>query len=365
MSKDDGPIADYELVSGFELARSKLLTPEFADCLDKPLAFWAVPSDRRLPLALMAKPLGELLGTSLTELFATPGIGRKKIRTMIELLGRASRRDEADAIKPHMVVTNNGRTLDHRHPGEFLPSAETTEICELTWSQWRENIRQHRLGDQPLGRFAPALWHLPRVIWSTPLAAYLDLSLADMRALKTYGEKRVSAVLEIFGALHTILVPVACGSHLAVRIQPRFTWEIENWIDDQLAANRPPDNDDIRRGFVEPLLGQVQIDGGESLRRLMESRLGISGNETSIRALARSMDLTRARVYQLLEEIHSMMQVRWPDGRHAITRLETWLSQHADGSQALASFRRSTDLFFPDKHAAALPDPADDASALS
>ena len=66
MSKD-GPIADYELVSGFELARSKLLTPDFADCLDKPLAFWAMPSDRRLPLALMAKPLGELLATPLAK----------------------------------------------------------------------------------------------------------------------------------------------------------------------------------------------------------------------------------------------------------------------------------------------------------
>ncbi|HEY5313550.1 MAG TPA: hypothetical protein VIK18_13575 [Pirellulales bacterium] len=363
MSKD-GAIADYELVSGFELARSKLLAPEFADCLDKPLAFWAVPSDRRLPLALMAKPLGELLGTSLTELFATPGIGRKKIRTMIELLGRASRRDDADLLKAHMVVTNNGRPLEHRHPGEFFPSAESTEICELTWSQWRENIKQHRLGDQPLGRFAPALWHLPRVIWSTPLAAYLDLSLADMRALKTYGEKRVNAVLEIFAALHAILVPVACGSHLAVRIQPRFTWEIEAWIDDQLASNRPPAREEIHRGFVEPLLAQVQIDGGETFRRLMECRLGVSGNETSIRALARSMGLTRARVYQLLEEIHSMMQVRWPDGRQAILRLDARLAQHATGSEALTSFRRSAELFFPDKLAASLPDPADDPSVM-
>lgn len=357
----DGPIADYELVSGFELARSKLLTPEFTDCLDKPLAFWAVPSDRRLPLALMAKPLSELLSTPLESLFATPGIGRKKIRTMIELLGRATRRDGPELLRPHMVVTNNGRPLEHRH--EEVPSSEAAEICELTWSQWRENVKQHRLGDQPLGRFAPALWHLPRVIWSTPLAAYLDLSLAEMRALKTYGEKRVNAVLEIFSALHTILLPVACGSHLAVRIQPLFTWDIENWIDDRVVGERLPSVEEIRSGFVEPLLNQLQIDGGDTLRRLMESRLGISGSETSIRVLARSMGLTRARVYQLLEEIHSMMQVRWPAARQVIERMDRWLAQHGEGSHERAAFHRAAELFFPGKHATPLPETADDPAA--
>lgn len=357
MSKD-GPLADYELVSGFELAKSKLLAPEFSDCLDKPLAFWAVGSDRRLPLALMAKPLGELLATPFATLYATPGIGRKKIHTMIELLHRASRRDALEPRQPHMVVTNNGQALDPHHL-EQSGGAESIEVCELTWSQWRENVKQHHLGDEPLGRFAPALWHLPHVIWTTPLSAYLDLSLADMRALKTYGEKRVNAILEIFAALHAILVPVSCGSQLAVRIQPRFTWELENWIDDRMAGSVPPEVEEIQRGFIEPVLAQIQTDGGEALRRLVEGRLGVSGNETSIRVLARDIRLTRARVYQLLDEVHAMMQVRWPAARQCIARFDRWLAERAEGSPEQACFHRAAELFFPHKPALSLPHEAD------
>ena len=125
-------------------------------------------------------------------------------------------------------------------------------------------------------------------------------------------------------------------------------------------ASRLPSVEEIHAGYVEPLLVQLQIDGGETLRRLMESRLGISGNETSIRVLARSMGLTRARVYQLLEEIHSMMQVRWPSARQVAMRMDQWLAHQMAGSQERTAFRRAADLFFPDKLGVPLHDAADD-----
>jgi hypothetical protein len=186
-----------------------------------------------------------------------------------------------------------------------------------------------------------------------------------MRALKTYGEKRVTAVLEIFSAVHAILIPVACHSHLAVRIQPRFAWELENWVSDQLASSRTAELEAIRRRLVEPLLAQVQIDGGDPLRELLEQRLGWSGNETSIRSLASNMDLTRARVYQLLEEIHTMMQVRWSAGRRTCLQLDRRLARHRDGSAELAYLRRVTELFFPDREEAGSSNSARNSSAMS
>lgn len=83
-------VVEYRLVSGFEEVRRKLLTEEFADRLDRPLAFWALPTDRSSPIALMGKTLRELFSMPFEQLFATPGIGQKKINCLIELLRRAA-----------------------------------------------------------------------------------------------------------------------------------------------------------------------------------------------------------------------------------------------------------------------------------
>jgi hypothetical protein len=110
---------------------------------------------------------------------------------------------------------------------------------------------------------------------------------------------------------------------------------------------------------------QVQIDGGPSQRQLLEQRLGWTGGETSIRLLAHNMELTRARVYQLLDEIHTMVQVRWAGGRRICQRLERGLAEHHDGSPELGYFRRTVELFFPDKQEAGSPNPARGPSAMS
>ena len=41
---------DYKLVCSFETVREALLQDRFTDRLVKPLAYWALPNDRRLPL---------------------------------------------------------------------------------------------------------------------------------------------------------------------------------------------------------------------------------------------------------------------------------------------------------------------------
>ena len=41
---------------------------------------------------------------------------------------------------------------------------------------------------------------MTRVIWNTPLGAYTHFTLGEIRAMKTHGEKRVRAILEVFHA---------------------------------------------------------------------------------------------------------------------------------------------------------------------
>ena len=45
-------VEDYKIVSSFQSLRKTLLDDKFADRLEKPLAYWALPNDRRLPLGV-------------------------------------------------------------------------------------------------------------------------------------------------------------------------------------------------------------------------------------------------------------------------------------------------------------------------
>ena len=62
------------------------------------------------------------------------------------------------------------------------------------------------------------------------------------------------------------------------------------------------------------------------------------------------MGLTRARVYQLLNEINDIMTVRWPLGRHQSHELrEKFQAETAerDGDVDLQQFYAAVELFYP------------------
>ena len=70
---------EHKLVSSFESVRKVLSDEQFADRWDKPLAYWALPNDRRLPLAFLGRSVGDLLSTPFHELSATRGIGQQAL----------------------------------------------------------------------------------------------------------------------------------------------------------------------------------------------------------------------------------------------------------------------------------------------
>jgi hypothetical protein len=43
-----------------------------------------------------------------------------------------------------------------------------------------------------------------RVLWNVPLGAYTDRTLAEIRALRTHGEKRIRAILDVFRSVHAV-----------------------------------------------------------------------------------------------------------------------------------------------------------------
>ena len=97
---------------------------------------------------------------------------------------------------------------------------------------------------------------------------------------------------------------------------------------------------------------QVRIDASRQVVTLAESRLGVGGPMMSVRQAARSLGLTRARVYQLLNEVNDIMMVRWPTGRHQTHELrEKFAAEAAEGQSSgavdLGQFHAAVELFYP------------------
>jgi hypothetical protein len=343
-------VEELQVISRFEGLRAILTSDPYADHLDKPLAFWAMPSDRRLPLALLGRPLGDLLNTPFAELSRTPGIGQRKINSFVKLLARAANTDPSELPVELVKVSSEGSaagpTGAAANGNGFSPAA----VSEVMWSQWRATVVQHGLQSETLGRWAPSLQSMTRVIWSTPLGEYVDCTLEEIRAMKTHGEKRVNAILEVFYSTHVVAAGMGTMPHLTVRIVPRLIDKVEQWIGRTLQQPGVPGKQELFENFVSPLLEQIRVDATQQIASLAENRLGICGPVTSVRQAARNMGLTRARVYQLLNEINDIMTVRWPNGRHQVyelrERIQTELTQ-AGETDDLKQFFTAIELFYP------------------
>jgi hypothetical protein len=340
-------VEEVQLISRFESLRAMLLSEPFQDRLRQPLAFWALPTDRRLPLVLLGRTLADLLNTPFAELSATSGIGQKKMRSLVKLLTRAANAGPVEwAADPDPPPASVPPDPVAEEIGAFDPQA----VSEATWSEWRGSVMRYGLGKEPLGRFAPSLKNMTRVIWNRPLEAYCGYTLREIRALKTHGEKRVTAILEVFAGLHALVANLGPPRHLVARIMPCRINEVECWVGRVLQTPGIPRAQEIADGFIIPLVDQVRIDALHPIVVLAENRLGLCGPMTTVRQAARQMGLTRARVYQLLNEINDIMQVRWPLGRHQAYELRDKFRREEAGNgdpPNLDQFHAAIELFYP------------------
>ena len=334
---------DVKLASSFDVLRDQLLAENDSDRLNKPLAFWVLPDDRRLPLAFLGRTLRELLSVRFADLAATPGVGQKKMASLVQLLHRAATQSPAEnqftRAAPVAADTPDAPSYE---PGAFNPAM----ISELVWSQWKDTVRLHGIGNEKLGRLAPSLQSLPTVIWEAPLGFYLDQSLDEIRELKTHGEKRVHAVMEVFHAIHRMLGSVE-ATGLAVRLSPRLIAGAEDWMAEAKSRESAPHHDELVEKLCEPLLKQLELDVGITVCTLARARLGVGTPQKSVREQSREMGVTRARVYQLLEDCHRTMSVRWPEGKRLLDEFAQRMDQlysTAESANLLGSLR---ELLFP------------------
>jgi hypothetical protein len=334
---------DVKLATNYDSLRDTLLKDEYAGRLDRPLAFWALPSDRRLPTALLGRTLRDLFKSSFAELAATAGIGRRKLETLIKLLVRATKEDAAGADIYDLPGAEEKPADGLDETGKFDPM----RVSEMVWMRWRDTVQRHGVGSEKLGRLTPSLQALPSVVWNTPLSDYLEMTVAQMRELKTHGEKRVAVVLEVFHTLYEMLRNVDPKGDLAVRLAPRTIVAAEEWMAEARSRSFPPTREEVEQRLVEPLLQQLTIDAGKTVAELARGRLGIGIQAESVRHQSKALGVTRARVYQMLEECNNVMTIRWPDGRRQLDEFAQWLDESyasAEAANLLASLR---ELLYP------------------
>ncbi len=339
---------EFQLITSFEAVRKTLLADRFADRLEKPLAYWALPNDRRLPLAFLGRTIQDLLHTPFDQLTATPGIGQKKITSLVKLLHRATS-DQPPSV-PFGLEEPTAAVEAAKPASVAIDKFDPALVSEALWAQWRDTVRRHNIGQEKLGRLAPTLQHLPTVIWHTPLSKYLNYSVTEIRQLRTHGEKRVRAVLEIFHSLHDAVSGARQPEHLSLRLSPKFVPQIEEWIADVLSHPGVPTPEEFREKLLMPLLEQLHTDGGDQLHQLALGRLGLQGAPQSVRQQARRMGVTRARIYQLLDDCSKVFDVRWPEGKLQLDALARKFTAESAVPAKLQLFEALRELLYPSRY---------------
>lgn len=345
----------FRLTGTYDRLRKSLLERADDGRLDKSLSYWVVPTDRRLPIAFLDRSLRDLLGQPLETLMATPGVGQKKILGFFELLRRASKsslRDTPFGLSKSESTPANRRSKVLAQTTGF----DATSVSESLWAQWCETVNRFNLSAEKLGRVAPSLQTLPTVIWHSRLAEYASLSLGKIRARKTHGEKRVHAVLEVFCTVHEALSTATLPESADLLIVPRFVPPLTRWLMDVVVRPDLPPLAELHSYLVRPFINQMKIDLGPHVATLAASRLCLDDDSPSVKQQADTLGVTRARVYQLLEDCSRVMEVRWPEGRWLLAPLATRFG--TSDPETIGLMHGILDLFYPPvRSTAATPEP--------
>jgi len=340
------PLGEHRLGSQYLELRETLRSPEYQRHLEKRLGFWVKPSDKRLPIALLGRSIGEILKMSLDELLRFPSIGEKKFSALISLLVRVANTSVSNLPSLGGFVAH----VSDVKSAEIDNELHSKLVSEFEWSNWQRVVREQGLEHEKIGRLCNSLNEIPRVLWNRTLETYCHVSLEELRAMKTHGERRVHAILHLFHDIYEIASKFHDVPRLKIRMSLRWIDEIQLWVSEVLEQPFFPSRDELLRRFVQPCLTQLRIDATDGVIQLAEARLGLKGPITSVRQVAKEMNLARARVYQLLGQINEIMTVRWPEGSSLVYRLRDkciyeMIDQPATDAHEI--FMAAAELFYP------------------
>ena len=173
--------------------------------------------------------------------------------------------------------------------------------------------------------------------------------MAEIRRLRTHGEKRVRCVLEVFHSVAVRLANAGPSEDRKRLLTPPLICEVEDWSRALARESRIPEVAEVRECLAGPVLQQIHIDSGDTVHALAAERLGLFGSSVSVRSQARNLGVTRARVYQLLDDCSKVMTVRWPNGAQQLEALALRFASAGTDSASAKLFFGVRELCFPDK----------------
>lgn len=295
-----------------------LSKPEYAPRRRRRLVDWTATSDRSIPFALLDKTVQEIVDGGFDTVVATPGVGFKKIKGLLDILERVYADHEFTAVET-APSTLPGRSV-------FSPSAarlrfasrQFSSLREVDWEHWRTTVTDRGPADQPLGRFVTALGDLPRKTWEVPLRFYAGCSLSRIFGLPSYGSRRVATIAETFRRV----AEAAAVNALADAARPGpildFVRNLEQLAD---PTERP------RRASVDPLApltAQVEHDLGPHAAGIFLEMIGEDGRT------AKSLPHVGSWGRYYRSAIARLIRVRCPETAHLIVKFNARPKRRGD-----------------------------------
>jgi hypothetical protein len=298
------------------LAQIKSGLAELPDCtaLDHPIANWVVSGDRHLPQAFLMRPLRDVLSLTYSQLVNTPGLGYVRIGKLLDVLERVET-PPVSRQPPHATQARAGAAEN------ITPLAKThcpEDITESEWIDWCCTIRDHRLHNEPLGRFASSLSDVPQSLWSVPLSEYTDRSLHNMRTMEGHGPARVRLIIETFWRIAQTVDKSAADAPLAIRLLPTLVRDAVLWTERVLRQSVVPSITEIRESFLRPLSLLIEADMGADTASIVRRRMGVDGPSETLEQIAQDLGITRERVRQIALKAVQVTLIRWPEGAYIL-----------------------------------------------
>lgn len=344
------PVGEHRLGAHFLELRETLSKNEYEKHLEKRLAFWVTPTDKRLPIALLGRKVGEILDMPLEELLRFPSIGEKKLNVLISLLLRVAGTPESALPQIESQVPAKTSTTTEKQESDH-DGISLQNVSEFEWNNWQKVVIEQGLENELIGRLCSSLEEMPRVLWNKPLKTYTHISLDELRTMKTHGDRRIRAILRLFKDIFEVASKFNDVPRLRIRMSLRWSDETQRWLNEALQKKEFPPPEEVVAQFITPCLSQLRTDTSANVVQLAEARLGLHGPITSVRDVARQMHIARARVYQLLNQIAEIMHVRWGEGRVLVQRLrDKCIHEMINGEtqNTHERFLAAAELFYPE-----------------
>ena len=320
---------DVKLMSSYETVRATCFsTPSSPIASTSRSPFGPCPTTAGCRPPFSVARLRDLLAHAVSNSWRPPpASAARSWMTFVKLLVRATKDDSTGPDTLNELPGRRGRP-DHRHRRRRASSIRPASRKSSGPSGARRPA-SHGVGQELLGRLAPSLQRCPPSSGRRRSASISTRRWATSASSRRTAKSGCNVVLEVFHTVHQMLSHIDPDGDLAVRLAPRNIAAVEDWMAEAKSRSFPPG---LGRDRAVPgraaRCKQLEIDAGDTVAKLARGRLGVGAKAESVRNQSKSLGVTRARVYQLLEECNNVMSVRWPDGRRLLDDFAQWLDEN-------------------------------------